>query len=76
MSDPVVPFPDNVAALNLFNYMRTQWRTGANGPSGLDYGVMHQRMDRMGLSPEAYDRLEADIVSMETAALRCIHAPR
>lgn len=73
-SDPVAPFPDNVQALQLFQYMRTQWRMGPSGPSGLDYGVMHQRMSRLGLGPEAFDKLEADIQVMEQAALACIYS--
>lgn len=73
-SDPAVPWPDNVAALHLFQYLSTQWRVGANGPCGLDYMVMHHRMGRMGLSPDEYDQLENDIQIMEVAALNCIYA--
>lgn len=73
-SEEVDPWPDNISALLLFQYMRTQWRTGARGPSGLDYMVMHHRMARMGLPPDEYDQLEADIQIMEVAALNCIYA--
>ncbi|WP_229421713.1 DUF1799 domain-containing protein [Massilia aquatica] len=72
--EEVDPWPDNMPALLLFQYMRTQWRTGANGPCGLDYMVMHHRMARMDLSPDEYDQLEADIQTMEVAALNCIYA--
>ena len=67
-------WPDNLPALNLFQFMRTQWRVGMNGPSGLDYNVLHNKMGRMGLSPEEYDQLESDIQVMEVAALNCMHA--
>ncbi|MCY0913255.1 DUF1799 domain-containing protein [Massilia antarctica] len=72
----VEPWPDNLAALLLFQYLRTQWRTGAGGPSGLDYTVMHRKMDRMGLAPDDYDQLEHDIQTMEVAALNCIYAEK
>ena len=72
-SEPVDPYPDNLEALSLFSFLRTQWRMGPNGASGLDYAVMHHRMDRMGLRPDKYYQLEADIHVMECAALAAIH---
>ena len=72
--EAVPPWPDNVVPLMLFQYLRTQWRAGAGGPSGLDYSVMHRKMDRMGLDPDEYDQLEHDIQIMEIAALNCIYA--
>jgi hypothetical protein len=62
-------FPDNVQAHNLFVTMGTQWRVGPAGPYGLDYLVLYQKMDRMGLSSERYEALEAEIRIMEDAAL-------
>lgn len=53
--------------------MQTQWRVGAVGPTGLDYNVLHQRMDRMNLSADEYDQLEADIQVMEYAALAAMN---
>ncbi|CUI09840.1 DUF1799 domain-containing protein [Massilia antarctica] len=73
-SEAVEPWPDNLVPLLLFQYLRTQWRTGAGGPSGLDYTVMHRKMDRMGLTPDDYDQLEHDIQIMEVAAINCIYA--
>ncbi len=67
-------WPDNIAALTLFQFMRTQWRSDMNGPHGLDYNVLHNKMTRMGLSPEEFDQLEDDVRVMEVAALNCIHA--
>lgn len=62
-------WPENWPAYALFSYMRTQWRIGMAGATGLDYGPLHRKMDRMGLSPEAFDDLEEDIQAMEFAAL-------
>lgn len=64
-----------MAAFNLFNYMRTQWRIGPGGACGLDYVVLHQKMDRLNLSPDDYDDLEGDIQVMEVAALNEMHKP-
>ena len=69
----MLPYPDNVAAFKLFTYMRTQWRVGMGGPIGLDYSVMQRKLDRMRLTPEAYDQLEDDIREMEAVALACIY---
>jgi hypothetical protein len=56
-------------AYNLFNFMATQWRMGPSGPGGLDYQVLYKKMDRLALTPEQYDELEADIQIMECAAI-------
>jgi len=72
-AEPVDIWPEHVQAFELFNFMGTQWRTGMSGPTGLDYGVMHRKMDRMKLSEEEYDQLEADVMVMERTALACIH---
>lgn len=66
---PVEIWPDNLAAVNLFISMGTQWRVGAAGATGLDYNVMYRKMDRMDLTPEQYDDLEQDIGLMEDEAL-------
>jgi hypothetical protein len=68
-SDPVDVFPENVAAFNLFCSVRTQFRIGMNGPTGLDYMVVFHKLDRMNLEPEEYAVFEADIQTMEYAAL-------
>lgn len=62
-------WPDCVAPINLFSQIGTQWRCGQNGAYGLDYNVLYRKMDRMGLTPQEYDDLEADIRILEDAAL-------
>lgn len=37
--------------------MRTQWRHGFNGPTGLDYNVLLHELDRRGLTGDEYDDL-------------------
>lgn len=53
--------------------MQTQWRVGAGGPTGLDYGVLSRRMDSMQLSLERYAELEEDIRVMEREALTAMY---
>lgn len=67
--DDVEIWPENLLAYNLFVYIRTQWRGAGMGVIGLDYTPLHHKMDRMGLSPEAYVDLESDIQVMEAAAI-------
>lgn len=73
-SDPIDIWPENLPAFNLLVFLQTQWITGMNGPTGINYLVMHHKMDRMGLAPEQYDDLERDIQIMEGAALSAMRA--
>ena len=66
-------WPDNLEAVNLFVTVGTQWRVGPNGPYGLDYNVLHHKLDRMGLTPERYAELEEEIRILEGAALDKMH---
>ncbi len=67
--ETVEVWPENWPAYMLFSFMRTQWRSSGMGVIGLDYGPLYSKMDRMGLGPEAYDDLEADIQALEFAAI-------
>jgi hypothetical protein len=65
-------WPENWQAWQLFAYMQTQWRIGFGGRTGLDYTVLHHKMDRMNLDPEEYEQLENDIRMLEFAALEAM----
>ena len=67
-------WPENEQAYFLFNALRTQWRMGMRGPTGLDHNVLFRRLDRMGLDIDEYDQLDADIRVMEAEALEVIRA--
>lgn len=67
--DPVEIWPENLEAFELFVALRSQWRVGMAGATGLDYGVMFHKMDRMGLTPERYEELEDQMRVLEHAAL-------
>jgi len=62
-------WPCNVQAVNLFVQLGTQWLVGPGGPYGLNYAVLYQKLDRLGVSREEAERLEEDIRVLEDAAL-------
>lgn len=67
--EPAAIWPDNLAAVNLFIGLGTQWRVGAAGAVGLDYNVLYRKLDRLNLSVAEYDALEDDVRVMEEEAL-------
>lgn len=60
---------ENVPAFDLFVAVRTQWRVGMAGPSGLDYAGVRACMDLLGTPEGERPRLFADLQVMEAAAL-------
>lgn len=58
---------ENAFTFDLFCKLQTQWRTGFNGPTGLDYTATWMLIDRYNaINPvETFD----DIRAMELAAL-------
>ena len=49
--------------------MATQWRTGFNGPVGLDYGAAYPVMERMRLCDADWLDMLDDLRVMEQAAM-------
>lgn len=66
-------WPENMPAMRLFGSLSTQWRTGMNGPTGLDYNVLFYRLDRMHLSEQEHEWMFEDIQTVEAEALSIIH---
>ena len=72
-ADGVEIWPENMRAFDLFYSLRKQWRLAPmGGPIGLDFLVAYNRMDRMGLTTEEYNQLDADLQVMEDAALEAM----
>lgn len=67
-------WPENWAVFDIFVTMATQWRQGFSGPTGLDYTVLFNLLDRRFKSPTEWDDALADIRSMESAALTAMRA--
>lgn len=62
-------WPENQPAFDLFLAVRTQWRYGFNGPTGLDYMPLFRLMDDAGLTGAERQHMLNDITTMELAAL-------
>lgn len=62
-------WPENWPAFQLFAEIATQWRIGMNGPTGLDYLVLHRELDDLGLAGEERRQMKSDIRVLEQAAL-------
>lgn len=73
LGPPVEIWPDNLAAINVFIAMSTQWRIGMAGPTGLDYAALPAVMDVVDIDQEARRAVFNDLRSMEEEALKWMH---
>jgi presenilin-like A22 family membrane protease len=64
-------WPDNWLSFLVMDSMGTQWRTGACGVTGLDYGVLPSVMRLVGVSIKDRSRVFQDIRLMELEVLTC-----
>ena len=62
-------WPDNWKAFLVMDSMGTQWRTGACGATGLDYGVLPNVMKLVGVSAKDRPGVFQDIRVMESEAI-------
>jgi hypothetical protein len=62
-------WPDNWKAFLVMDAMGTQWRTGACGATGLDYGVLADVMKLVGVPAKDRRRVFQDIRVMELEAI-------
>lgn len=67
-------WPENAEAFAVFNDLRTQWRIGPAGPTGLDYVAMYRELDERGYSGGEREQMKQDIREMERAALDASYA--
>jgi len=67
-------WPENWTAWRLFEALQTQWRVGAGGVVGLDYGVLADELRAREIPHEDHDRLRTEVRIMEAAALQEIYA--
>ncbi len=71
--DEVQVWPESWPAIQLFQTLRTQWRVGLNGATGLDYGPLFVCLDRLDLDAPDRDDLFEDIQILEGYALSVMH---
>jgi hypothetical protein len=67
---------ENADAFRLFRRLRTQWRVGVAGATGLDHGVLFQHLAVRNLGAEECDDIVDDVVVMEEAALAAMRKDR
>ena len=71
-----VLWAENWPAMKFYlEVMRTQWRHGFSGPTGLDYNVLLHELDRRDLSRDDYDDLFGAVRTIESEALKCLNKP-
>jgi hypothetical protein len=61
---------DNWLSFVVMDSMGTQWRTTANGVTGLDYGVLPTVMRLLGVPPNRRSQVFQDVRVMESEVLR------
>lgn len=69
-------WPENRQATLVFLAMSTQWRSGFNGPTGLDYGVLPEVWKRLRVPKKKRDRVFDDLRVIEAGALNEMHKPK
>ncbi len=68
--------PENVTAFEVFVSMRTQWRTGMNGVTGLDYTALPVVEARCGVKKKQRQEVFLAVQVMEDEVLRIMAAKR
>ena len=65
-------WPENWPVVCLFLQLDTQWNTGLNGPTGLNYQTLFALLDRQGLDETEWQQWFEDCRLMEKAALKAM----
>lgn len=75
MGDGVIDvWPENTTVVRVFLAMRTQWRTGPAGRTGLDYGVLPEIWRRLKVPPAERGEAFSLLGVLEVAALEAMHS--
>lgn len=69
LDDTVEVLPDIWPAFRLLSAMATQWRVGMGGPVGLDYGVIRDVGEMLGMKRKQITAIFPDLQVMEAEAL-------
>lgn len=71
--EEVVVWPENLPATKVFLAMKTQWRIGMAGYTGLDYGALPEIWRRLKVPVSDRDAIFDDLRHIEQAALLALH---
>ncbi|WP_211840913.1 DUF1799 domain-containing protein [Pseudoxanthomonas sacheonensis] len=69
-------WPENHRAVETFISLSTQWRTGAMGATGLDYGVLPQVLRLLGVPRAEWPELFEQLQVIESEALTIMSEAR
>ncbi len=69
-------WPPNRQATLVFLAMSTQWRSGFNGPTGLDYSALPEIWKRLNVPKKKRDAVFDDLRVIEAGALNEMHKPK
>jgi hypothetical protein len=71
---PIVPvWPENRTAVVAFLALRTQWRVGMAGRTGLDYQAIPITLDLLEIPREQHKSVFRDLRMLEAGALEEMH---
>lgn len=73
-TEDVIVWPENHQVTKVFLAMKTQWRVGMAGYTGLDYSALPEVWRRLKVSPADRDAVFEDLRLIEQAALLTMHA--
>jgi len=72
-SPPAEVYPDNLATVNVFIAMQTQWRVGMAGATGLDYAALPVVMRCVGVARKDWSHVFDGLRAMEEVTLAEMH---
>ena len=73
---PVELWPELVPAVTIFQAMRTQWRVGPGGATGLDFNALPVVEQRLGITPRQSRQAFQHLRVMQDEALRWFDSKR
>ena len=65
---------ENYTAFQIFTKLRTQWRVGMAGPTGMDYNLLPTLFEAFSIPKKKRGPLLDDLMVMECEALRTMSA--
>lgn len=74
--DPIIVWPENRLAVDVFRRMQTQWHMSMAGPTGLNYASLPEMWRRLKVPPEDRDDTFHALTVLEAAWLDARYADK